>query len=344
MRVLSAMAAVCFPSMLAAQASDGWRIHDMARPHPPVVLPTPSPLLLPPPAAAIVLFGGRDLSHWRGTDDKPARWVVRNGYFEVLPGSGEIHTVDSLGDTQLHVEWSAPLPAKGTGQDRGNSGVFLMGQYELQVLDSWHNDTYADGQAAAIYGQYPPRYNASRPPGEWQSYDIYFRRPRFDGSGVLSAPARITVLHNGVLVQNNVEILGPTSWLNRSPYVAHPDRLPLKLQDHSFKVRFRNIWARPLPDEPAAPTRPASAELPESALAAFVGRYSVDWGHADIQIDEGHLTLDMGDGPMRLVVEGSDAFSIRGVDATIKFTRGPGGGIDGFVLGIGGEERPYRRE
>jgi hypothetical protein len=326
-----------------AQASDGWRIHDMARPHPPVVTPTPAPLTTAPPPGALVLFSGRELSHWVQADGKPARWVVRNGYFEVLPGSGDLQTIDSLGDMQLHLEWAAPVPAKGAGQDRGNSGVFLMSRYELQVLDSWHNDTYADGQAAAMYGQYPPLFNASRPPGEWQSYDVSFRRPRFDASGALVAPARITVLHNGVLVQDNVEILGPTSWLMRNPYVAHPDRLPLKLQDHSFKVRYRNIWVRPLPEAAPAPEYPASAQLSAVEQEAYVGRYDISWGHADILIGAGHLALDLGDGPMPIVADERGGFSVMGVDAKLTFGRGPGGEVTGFSMEIGGETWHYTR-
>ena len=144
------------------------------------------------------------------------------------------------------MEWAAPVPARGSGQNRGNSGVFLMGRYEVQVLDSYQNVTYPDGQAGAIYGQYPPLVNASRPPGEWQTYDIFFRAPRFDARGLVATPARMTVIHNGILVQDNVVLLGPTSNQKRDPYEAHPDRLPIQLQDHGDPVRFRNIWIRDL--------------------------------------------------------------------------------------------------
>lgn len=165
---------------------------------------------------------------------------------EVVAGTGEITTVRAFGDCQLHVEWASPDPPAHTGQDRGNSGVFLMGRYEVQVLDSYGNRTYPDGQAAAIYGQYPPLVNASRPPGVWQSYDIVFRRPRFDERGQLIAPARITVIHNGVLVHDAVILTGPTGHRRRPPYEAHADRLPITLQDHASPVRFRNIWVRDL--------------------------------------------------------------------------------------------------
>jgi hypothetical protein len=179
-------------------------------------------------------------------DGGPAQWRVRDGVFEVVAGTGTLRTRDAFGDVQLHIEWMAPSPPRGRDQDRGNSGVFLMGKYEVQILDSYGNDTYADGQAAALYGQYPPLVNASRPPGEWQSYDIVFRRPRFDASGKVLSPARFTVLHNGVLVHDNAVLVGPTGHTTRPPYEAHPDRLPITLQDHGHPVRFRNVWVRDL--------------------------------------------------------------------------------------------------
>jgi hypothetical protein len=156
--------------------------------------------------------------------------------------------VDGYGDCQLHIEWASPSPAVGEDQDRGNSGVFFHGQYEVQVLDSYQSATYPDGQAGALYGQYPPLVNASRAPGQWQSYDIVFRGPRFDPGGKLLRPARVTVFHNGVLVQENVELTGPTAHKTRPPYKAHPVKGPIALQDHSHPVRFRNIWLRELPD------------------------------------------------------------------------------------------------
>ena len=172
---------------------------------------------------------------------------------EVKPGTGSIQTREAFGDIQLHLEWAAPNPSSGVGQNRGKSGVFLMGRYEVQVLDSYNNETYADGQAAALYGQYPPLWNVSLRPGEWQSYDIFFRRPRFGAGGQLLDPARMTVLHNGVLVQNNETLLGPTMWLATSRYEAHGDAGPIRLQDHDTPVRFRNIWVRRMPERLAPP-------------------------------------------------------------------------------------------
>lgn len=229
---------------------ESWKIHDVDRPQPRAVDPGESSPKqpVPPPSDAVVLFDGKDLSKWIGVDGAPARWKVEKGYIEVVKGAGGISTRQGFGDCQLHVEWRTPVPVKGEGQERGNSGVFLMGMYELQVLDSYQNKTYPDGQAAAVYGQYPPLVNASRPPGQWQTYDIFFHRPRFDSSGKLVQRARMTALHNGVLVQDNVELTGPTAHKARPAYTQHGDRLPVSLQDHGDPVRFRNIWVRELPE------------------------------------------------------------------------------------------------
>lgn len=233
---------------VAAQEPTEWPQHSLTRPKPPMVNPGPARPPVPAPSDAIVLFDGRSLDQWQSTrpEGGPAPWRLVGSAFEIVPGSGGITTKRSFGDVQLHVEWRSPNPPVGDGQDRGNSGVYLMGRYELQVLDSWENPVYADGQAAAIYGQFPPLVNASRPPGEWQSYDIVFRRPIFADDGRLAVPARMTVLHNGVLVQQEALLLGPTSHMVREPYVAHADALPIMLQEHGSAVQYRNIWVRPL--------------------------------------------------------------------------------------------------
>lgn len=218
-----------------------WPQHSMDRPRPPVVNPGP------PPGDAIVLFDGKDLSQWRSdADSSAAKWIVKDGYVEVKPGTGTMASARGFGDVQLHIEWATPAVARGEGQERGNSGIFLMGIYELQVLDSYQNDTYPDGQAGAIYGQNPPLVNPTRGPGQWQAYDVIFHRPRFKPDGSLDKPARMTVLLNGVLIQDNFELVGPTANRQQPPYRAHADKLPLKLQDHGNPTRFRNIWVREL--------------------------------------------------------------------------------------------------
>lgn len=223
-----------------------WKIHDPERPQPPIVTPGPAGAPAPAPSDAIILFDGTDLSQWQDSKGQPARWKVENGYMEVVKETGSILTKQKFGDCQLHLEWTAPLPAEGERQERGNSGVFLMNTYEIQVLDCYENTTYADGMTAAVYGQYPPLVNACRPPGKWQSYDIVFHRPHFDDQGKMTEPARMTVFHNRILVQDNVELTGPTAHKMRPPYVSHPERLPLSLQDHGNPVRYRNIWLREL--------------------------------------------------------------------------------------------------
>jgi hypothetical protein len=230
----------------AAQQTQ-WKPHDMNRPAPTVVDPgaaSTQDVVGRAPSDATVLFDGKDLSAWAQKDGTAAKWKVGSGYFETVPKTGYIYTKKAFGDCQLHLEFATPSPAVGEGQDRGNSGVFLMGLYEIQVLDSYNNKTYADGSAGAVYGQYPPLVNASRPPGQWQTYDIVFHAPKF-GDGKLVRKARVTVLHNGVLVQDDVEIQGTTS-TPKPQYDAQPEKLPLGLQDHNHPVRYRNVWVREL--------------------------------------------------------------------------------------------------
>lgn len=217
-----------------------------AKDQPPRVAPG-DPNTRSAPADAIVLFDGKDLSAWRQEDGSPAKWTVRDGYFEVKGGAGSLVTKAEFGDVQLHVEWLVPQAEAGdSGQGRGNSGVYLMRRYELQVLESAENKTYPGGMAAAIYKQSPPLVNAGRGLNKWQSYDIIFHRPRFDEDGKCTQPATMTVLHNGVLVQDHFALTGPTTHADPLPYREHPDALPLLLQDHGDPVRYRNIWARPL--------------------------------------------------------------------------------------------------
>lgn len=249
------VAALCVAiSCYAQQSQRLWGVHDRERDRPPVI--TPPAEFGQPPSDAIVLFDGRDTSKWASDKGGPVKWKVENGYMEVVKKSGGIHTKKGFGNCQLHIEWWVPpgVDPKITDQKRSNSGVFLMGRYEVQILDSYtannyrDNKTYADGQAAAIYAQYPPLVNACRKPGQWQSYDISFVRPLFDEQGNLVRPARITLFHNGVVVHNNVEIKGTTAHKKKSEYSPHGEG-PIRLQDHGNPVRFRNIWIRELPEE-----------------------------------------------------------------------------------------------
>ena len=223
------------------QPGSKWRVHDSSRPQPRIVTPGNG---TEPPSDATALFNGTDLTGWRGRDGE-AQWKVESGYMEVTP-TGDIETVEHFGDCQLHVEWASPAVVTGDSQGRGNSGVFLSGLYEIQVLDCHDNPTYADGLTGAIYGQSPPLVNACRPPGEWQTYDVIFESPRWQG-GKLSIPGFMTVLQNGILLHHRQEMRGPTTHRNVTNYdTPHPPQGPLKLQDHGNPVRYRNIWIRAL--------------------------------------------------------------------------------------------------
>jgi hypothetical protein len=227
-----------------------YRVHDSARPQPRIVTPgTESSQAAPgaAPSDAVVLFDGTDLSNWESVQGDPAGWKVENGYMEVVPKSKSIRTKEKFGDCQLHVEFAAPEEVVGDSQGRGNSGIFLMELYEMQVLDCYDNPTYADGTTGGIYGQYPPLVNACRKPGQWQMYDIIWVGPKFDGEKLVS-PARVTVILNGVLCQHAKELQGPTLHKKTTQYEPHADVGSLMLQDHKDMVRFRNIWYRPLTD------------------------------------------------------------------------------------------------
>jgi hypothetical protein len=254
--LLHSAAALVFPALLLAQQHapigytdtpylpDGkWRVHDLNRPHPKVITPGTNGSA---PSDAIVLFDGTNLSHWTGMKknapiDPP--WKLENGYMEVVPETSDLVTKEKFGDMQLHIEWATPEKIEGESQDRGNSGVIIMGRYEVQVLDSSGNVTYADGQAGAMYGQYPPLVNASRKPGEWQTYDIIWEAPKFE-NGKLLKPAYLTLLHNGVLLHNHQAYIGTVEHRRVGHYTPHAAEESLVLQNHGTRVRFRNIWVR----------------------------------------------------------------------------------------------------
>ena len=281
--------AATFSSTTSAQLSSGWKAHDLKRPHPTVV--TPAKEVGGAPSDAVVLFDGKDMSQWRSGNGKASKWKIVDGAMESVPKSGYVFSKEKFGDCQIHVEFASPAKVKGSGQGRGNSGVFLMGDFEVQVLDSFENTkTYADGTAGSIYGQFAPQVNASRGPGQWQSYDIIFRRPRFDESGKLQEKAQITVLHNGVLIQNAVQAAGPTAWILHKDYdeVKNKTEGPLSLQDHGNPVRYRNIWVRRLAEEPQLPESPydpVKVELDTELAKKLVGKY----GKHKVELKENKL-------------------------------------------------------
>ncbi|OHB67043.1 MAG: hypothetical protein A2Y76_00530 [Planctomycetes bacterium RBG_13_60_9] len=228
--------------------SGRWRVHDVNRPAPAVITPGEGAKA---PSDAIVLFDGTDVSKWTDGKGQPSKWIVRDGFMESVKGAGYIQTAEPFGSCQLHVEFATPERAIGTSQGRGNSGVFLQGEYEVQVLDSYENKTYPDGQCAALYGRAVPLVNVCRKPGEWQTYDIVYHRPLFGTDGKVTRKATFTVFQNGVLVQDHVALEGGTGWDGPhavTPYRPIKDKGPIMLQDHGNPVRYRNIWIRPLQD------------------------------------------------------------------------------------------------
>lgn len=225
-----------------------WRVHDGARPQPRIVAPGDSfSHLATPPSDALILFNGRNLANFEKANKQPAGWKVENGYMEVVPGSGTIQTKEHFSDFQLHLEFATPRKVQGRSQGRGNSGVIIFGDFEIQILDSFDNPTYPDGQAGAMYGQQPPRVNASKPPGEWQSYDIIFENARWI-NGKLTKKANVTVIHNGVAIHHKQEFNGTSLHRRVGKYTKPKTQGPIHLQDHGNPMRFRNIWIRKLGD------------------------------------------------------------------------------------------------
>lgn len=331
---LIALTIATFGPLCLAQPDPNWLDHDRDRPLPPIVspaVPSTDEQVGKAPSDAIVLFDGKDISQWVAMDGNPTKWIVKDGYMECVRGSGYVRTLQNFGDCQLHVEWATPTPPHGEGQGRGNSGVFLgLDRYEVQVLDSFGSKTYADGSAGSIYGQYPPLANASLPPGKWQVYDIIYIAPRFSESAKLNSPAHLTVFHNGVLIQNNVELTGPTSWLERAPYQPHPEKQPISLQDHGNPVRFRNIWVREI-------GKPGKKEftLANSLLESYTGRYERGPNEViTITFQDGHLLATMGV-KFVLFAESTKKFFAKTTDFQIEFQTDSAGKPTGLLWSVG---------
>jgi hypothetical protein len=300
---------------------------------------------VPPPGDAVVLIGpdGSGLEHWQAEGGGEPRWRTEGGALVATPGAGGIRTEEAFGDVQLHVEWMPASEPEKTGQDRSNSGIFLVdGRYEVQVLDVWDNPTYADGRAAAVYGQFPPLADATRPPDEWQSYDVFFRMPRFSDDGEVLEPARMTVLHNGVLVQNNEALPGITMWLETLPYAAHGEGR-IGLQDHGSPVRFRNLWVRRIgerPDPPPAYFDVEPVALSDAEYDRLVGAYDRENDGGQFVVERTPYGVGMSmpwrPGVLRMIPVSATSFELEKTAGRLEFTLGPDGEPGALTFTMGG--------
>jgi hypothetical protein len=350
------IAAMIVALVVSANAQDAWTVHDRNRPNPAVV--TPANTAGGAPSDAIVIFDGHGLDAFKNVDGGITHWRSTGAYFEVVPGTSSIETKQAFGDCQLHVEWASPNPPQGEDQMRGNSGVIMMGMFEIQVLDSYNARTYADGQAAAIYGQYPPLVNASRAPGEWQTYDIVFRGPRFDSKGRLLRRANVTLVQNGILVQDAAELSGPTAYHNRPPYFPIPEKLPFVLQEHGTPVRYRNIWVRPLSEEAdPVPVRSFIPLRPDPAkFASYAGTYESGVSTMTVTVSGGTVQAKIAAKnpqvhpliPLDLMPISEDAFmghNLPGGDETeVLFTRDAKDNVVSAVAFLAGHYLSFERK
>ena len=305
-----------FQANALAQLPNGWKSHDLKRPQPKVV--TPGPTTVSAPSDAIVLLGSEKLTGWSDRKGKPSKWKYADGVLESVKKAGYIYTVEKFGDCQLHVEFATPETTDGDGQARGNSGVFFYDDdFEVQVLDNFENETYADGTVGALYGQHAPLVNAARKPGEWQTYDIVFRRPRFNEDGSLKSPARLTVLLNGILVQDAAECYGPTLFLQAGDYKDKGDEARISLQDHGNPVRYRNIWVRRLAETPPTPPTPRPIiELTDEQKQNYIGKF----GKLTFKEVDGNLVVVIGRGrPFGLQIHSLTEMSFEKTAGEIKF-------------------------
>lgn len=311
-----------------AQLSTGWKAHDKNRAVPAVVDPGKAAFSNSIPSDAIVLFDGKDLSNWDGPNGKEPKWIVKDGVMESVAGAGYVYTKEKFGDCQLHIEWASPANVKGNGQGRGNSGVFLPGGYEVQVLDSFNNKTYADGGAASIYGQFPPMVNASRGPGQWQSYDIIFRMPTFE-DGKMIEKAMVTVLHNGVVVQHGTRPLGPTSWILHNKSDPAVESAPIGLQDHGNPVRYRNIWIRNLQRDTSAGTYAKARPFTDQEIQNLTGSYE---GGREVKELDGKLWIRITGRFMEMAAYEDGTYGLRKSAGKISFTTEDSGKVTEIEL------------
>jgi len=316
-----------------------WKVNDMLRPKPPEISIGKRGV----PSDAIILFDGQDVAHWRNRKDgSQASWKVIDSCLVASLEWNDIRTVQNFGDCQLHIDFIISSPVKGEYNMHGNSGVVLMGKYEVQIMNSYKFETFSDGQNAAIYGQYPPLANVSLPPDQWQSFDIVFNRPRFGTNGEVMAPAKITMFHNGILVHNNAELKGQSSWLGEIKYEKHTDKLPLVLQSHLHPVRFRNIWIRNLePDliEPQSKRKITEISLSKELMDSYSGEYCWKDLSQPVTITNRYDFLEIklpGNANRELFAYDIDRFFAREIDLWFKFIRNNSGSVTGFDMNSGG--------
>ena len=305
-----------FQTSALAQLPNGWKSHDLERPQPKVV--TPAAKSTDAPSDAIVLLGSEKLTGWTDEIGNPTKWKYADGVLESVKKAGYIYSKEKFGDCQLHVEFATPTPPKGDGQGRGNSGVFFYDDdFEVQVLDNFKNETYPDGTVGALYGQHAPLVNAARGPGEWQTYDIVFRRPRFNEDGSVKSPARLTVMLNGIFVQDAAECYGTTSWLQPTPFTDKGDETRISLQDHGNPVRYRNIWVRRLAETPPTPPTPqVTIELTNEQKKNYIGKF----GKVEVKEVDGDLIATIHRGrPFRLQVHSLTEMSFEKTAGEMEF-------------------------
>jgi len=337
---------IVFILMTTSDLCAQWKICDMSRPKPTIVSIGEWGI----PSDAGILFNGCGLSQWRNQKDgSEASWEVIDSCLVATEEWCDISTVRNFGDCQLHLEFMISTPVKGENNMRGNSGVVFMGKYEVQIMDSYRHETFADGQNAAIYSQYPPMVNASLPPDQWQSFDIIFTAPRFEPDGELLKPAIITMLHNGVLIHNNAELKGKSNWLGDIKYEKHPPKLPLVLQSHIQPIRFRNIWIRDMEPVIVNPyTHEAVNEitLPPDTMKNYAGEYSWAKSSQLITVDDKgqYLKVVFPDNIVKeLSAYGLDRFMAHDIDYWFEFTRDKTGNINGFEMNNGGNKNVFSK-